>query len=120
MNVNYNSLERRRSALLKKIGSVGPFLMASATYPKIRCGNPNCACATDPEKRHEKMHLSWMEAGSKSGTQYVPVDLREEVLKWIENYWQLKEYQKEMSDISRQMIGLYAKSKRHKPAKKKQ
>lgn len=118
MNESYATLNRRRNALLKKMAGVGPFIMASPYYPKIRCGNPKCKCAVDPSKRHEKMHLSWMEAGRKSGTQYVPVDLHEEVQGWVENYWTIKEYMKEMSELSRKMIGLYAKSKKKSPRNK--
>lgn len=112
MKESYALLERRRKALLKKLSEVGPFIMASPYYPKIKCGNPVCKCAKDPDARHEKRHLSWMSAGRKSGTQYVPVNLREEVLEWIENYWVIKEYMKEMSELSRKMISLYAKTQK--------
>ena len=107
--VSYGVLEKRRFGLLKKMAKVGPFIMATPTYLKVRCGNEDCKCADDPNERHEKLHLSWSDAKG-SGTAYVPVDLREEVLEWIENYWEIKELMKEMTDISRQMIKMYAKT----------
>ena len=105
----YGMMDRRREALLKKMGKVGPFIMATPTYLKVRCGNPDCKCAKRKEDRHEKLHLSWSDAQG-DGTCYVPVDLREEVLEWVENYWTLKEYMKEMTSLSRRMIKIYAKT----------
>jgi hypothetical protein len=106
---SYGSLERKRQSLLKKMAKAGPFIMATPTYLKVRCGNPDCKCADDKDERHEKLHLSWSDAQG-NGTAYVPVDLREEVLQWVENYWEVKEYMKEMTAISRQMIKIYAKT----------
>ena len=73
-------LDRSRGAILKKMGNVGPFIMATPTYLKVRCGNPECKCAKKKEDRHKKLHLSWTDADG-DGTCYVPVGIREEVLK---------------------------------------
>jgi len=107
MKPSYAMLDRKRQSLLKKIAETGPFIMATPTYLKVRCGNPKCKCATDKEARHEKLHLSWTDAKG-NGTCYVPVDIREDVLKWVENYWKIKQYMTEMTDISRRMIKMYA------------
>ena len=107
LKVGYAGLERRRGAILKKMAKVGPFIMATPTYLQVRCGNPDCKCADDPELRHKKLHLSWRDADG-NGTAYVPVDLHEEVLQWVANYWKQKELMKEMTLISRQMIKMYA------------
>jgi hypothetical protein len=122
----YAMMDRRRQALLKKMSKVGPFIMATPTYLKVRCGNLDCKCAKRPEDRHEKLHLSWTDAEG-NGTAYVPVDLREEVLAWVANYWKVKEYMKEMTELSRKMIKIYAgtlgahkrKMKKKKALKKK-
>ncbi|MBF0531854.1 MAG: hypothetical protein HQL23_02030 [Candidatus Omnitrophica bacterium] len=107
--VSYGVLAKRRLGILKKMAKVGPFIMATPTYLKVRCGYPDCKCAGPKEDRHEKLHLSWGDAQGQ-GTAYVPVDLREEVLQWIENYWTVKEYMKEMTELSRQMIKMYART----------
>jgi hypothetical protein len=107
LDVSYGVLEKRRHGLLKKMAAVGPFIMATPTYLKVRCGNPQCKCADDDAERHEKLHLSWSDADG-CGTAYVPVDLHEEVHEWIANYWKVKELMKEMTAISRRMIKMYA------------
>ena len=109
MQESYGLLERRRQGILKKMGQVGAFIMATPTPLMVRCGRPGCPCEKDKAKRHEKLHLSWKDAQG-SGTAYVPKDLQEEVIKWVENYWKVKEYMKEMTAISRQMIKMYAKT----------
>jgi len=104
---SYVILERRRGAILKKMASVGPFIMATPTPLRVKCGNAGCKCAEDPEARHEKFHLSWSDVDGH-GTCYVPVDLHEEVREWIANYWKMKELMSEMTAISRKMIKMYA------------
>ena len=110
---SYERLERKRKALMKKMAKIGPVIMASPSHLLVRCGNPICKCKKDPKARHPALHLSWSEKESHS-TQYVPVGLKEEVLTWIENYWLLKEYIKEISLVSRQMVRIYVKSKKRK------
>jgi hypothetical protein len=109
IEVSYGVLEKRRQGLLNKMAKVGPFIMATPTYLKVCCKNPNCKCAKKKEDRHEKLHLSWTDAQG-NGTAYVPVDLHKEVLQWVENYWTIKGYMKEMTEISRQMIKMYART----------
>jgi len=113
--MSYSMLDRKRVALLKKMSRVGPFIMATATYLMLKCGNPNCKCAKKKKDRHEKLHISWTDAKG-DGTGYVPVNLRQEVFEWIENYWTMKEMTTEMTLLSRKMIKLYAKT--HPRAKK--
>lgn len=105
--VSYGVLERRRQGLLKKMAETGPFIMATPTRLKVRCGNPDCKCAKRKEDGHDKLHLSWTDADG-DGTCYVPVDLHKEVLEWTENYWKVKELMKQVTAISRQMIRIYA------------
>lgn len=115
---SYGMLEGRRKALLRKMSKVGPFMMATATDLRVKCGNPKCKCKKDRQARHQAMHLSWTDAAG-NGTQYVPVGLREEVLEWIENYWIIKEYLKEMTSLSRRMIRLYVKSQKKTKKRRK-
>ena len=109
VQVSYGVLQQRQDEILKKMAKVGPFIMATATNVKVRCGNPDCKCAKKKEDRHEQLHLSWTDAQG-NGVAYVPVDLHQEVLQWVENYWKVKELMKEMTEISRQMIKIYAKT----------
>ncbi len=106
---NYNMLERRRKALQRKISKVGPFLMGTPTYLMSKCGNPKCKCKIDKTARHEKLSLSWTDSEG-SGTCYVPVDIHKEVFEWVNNYWKMKEYMKEMTALSRKMIRIYART----------
>ncbi|MFH1776822.1 MAG: DUF6788 family protein [Candidatus Omnitrophota bacterium] len=111
LNESYAMLERRRKGLLKKIGRVGYFIMGTPTYLRVRCGHKGCKCQKVKGAGHEKLHLSWTDSEG-NGTAYVPVGLREEVLAWVENYWLLKEYMKEMTKLSRRMIKIYVKSRK--------
>ncbi len=109
MQDSYGTLNRKRYALLKKIAATGPFLMATVSQRDTKCGNPDCKCNTDAAARHPTMRLSWTDAQG-SGTCYVPKDIRQEVEGWIQNYWQVKKYLTEMTELGRRMIRMYAKT----------
>ena len=108
---SYTVLDRKRHALLKKMGRAGPFIMATPCRMKVRCGNPKCKCAVDKELRHDKLHLSWTNA-KRHTSQYVPVGLHQEVMAWAENYWKVREYMDQISELSRRMISLYSCTKK--------
>jgi len=110
-------LDKRRKAVLKRIARTGPFIMASPVYVKVRCGNPRCKCAKNKAARHTKLHLTWADSEG-TGTQYVPVALRKEVLNWVENYWTVKEHMKDMTSLSRKMIHIYSRTKKKAGRKK--
>ncbi|MFH1753131.1 MAG: DUF6788 family protein [Candidatus Omnitrophota bacterium] len=114
---SFSVLDKRRAAVLKKIARTGPFIMASPVYVKIRCGNPRCKCSKDKDARHTKLHLTWADSEG-TGTQYVPVALRKEVLEWVENYWIVKEHMKDMTALSRKMIHLYVRTQKKSPRQK--
>ena len=107
---NYGMLDRKRLGILKKMGKVGPFIMASAAEYKMKCAQERCRCQEDVKRYgHATFRISWTDAEG-DGTAYIPVALREEVKEWIENYWEIKEYMKEMTGLSRRMIKMYAKT----------
>ena len=107
---SYNLLNRRRHALLKKMEKTGPFMMATASEYKTKCASKSCRCHRDHKKYgHKTFRISWTDAQG-DGACYVPIDLREDVKEWIENYWMMKEYMKEMTSLSRRMIKMYAKT----------
>lgn len=109
MGESYNLLNRRRLAILKKMSKTGPFIMATVSQRTTKCGNKKCACVIDEKKRHPTFRISWTDSKG-DGCCYVPKDIQEDVEEWIENYWTMKEYMTEMTDISRRMIKMYAKT----------
>jgi len=114
MQERYATLDRRRKALLKKIARLGPWIMGTPTIThnkSTRTGRREAGFA-------EKLYLTFSEAGGRNGSTYVPVGMREEVLEWVENYTTMKEYMREMTELSRKMIRLYTKSKKPRKAQK--
>ena len=105
----YAMMDRKRQGLLKKMLKAGPFMMATVSQRTTKCGNKECACYKDEKKRHPTFRLSWTDAEG-NGTCYVPKDIRKDVKEWIENYWIMKEYMTEMTEISRKMIRIYSKT----------
>ena len=74
--------------ILERLGRIGPFLPASMTITRKKCGNPNCRCATQGAL-HETALLTWKE-GNVTRTLHIPRDMRDEVAQWIAEWKKLK------------------------------
>ena len=88
--------------ILERIRKVKPFIQASFTITKKRCGNPYCRCAKEGPI-HEAALLTWKE-GKRTQTLYVPVEFREEVAKWVQEGKILKRLIAEMSKAQRDFL----------------
>ena len=88
--------------ILRQIHNIKPFVEASLTITRKKCGNPECRCAREGPI-HQTALLTWKE-GKTTHTLYVPVDLREEVAKWVEEGKKLKRLIKQMSKAQREML----------------
>ena len=88
--------------ILERIRKVKPFIQASFTITKKRCGNPYCRCAKEGPI-HEAALLTWKE-GKRTQTLYVPVEFREEVARWVQEGKILKSLIAEMSKAQREFL----------------
>lgn len=88
--------------ILKRIRKINPFVQASLSITKKRCGNPKCRCAKEGPI-HEAALLTWKE-GKRTHTLYVPMELRREVAKWVEEGKLLKRLIAEMSKAQREFL----------------
>jgi len=100
---HWNSLYfvRRTESALRRLRQIGPFVAATLVCVPHRCGYPRCHCASG--KGHPSWRLTYKGPGQKTVTVYVPVDLIEEVRRWVRNYRQFK---KLAAAISSSQIGL--------------
>lgn len=72
-----NRFEQRRTALLKQVSQLGPFVEGSL----IGVQHPTCK------------HIAWrltFKVKARTKTVYVPVDMAEEVKEWTQSYRRLK------------------------------
>jgi hypothetical protein len=93
--------------ILKQLRALGPFIQASFTITKKRCGNPKCRCATEGPI-HESALLTWKEK-TTTKTLSVPIELREEVSAWANEGKRLKRL---ISQMTKEQIGYLLKLKR--------
>jgi hypothetical protein len=88
--------------ILSQIRRIGPFVEASLTVTRKRCGRPQCRCRQEGPI-HETALLTWKEK-KVTHTLYVPVELREEVQKWVDNWKQLRRLIGQMSQVQRAFL----------------
>ena len=88
--------------ILERIRKVKPFIQASFTITKKRCGNPYCRCSKEGPI-HEAALLTWKE-DKRTQTLYVPIEFREEVAKWVQEGKILKRLIAEMSKAQRDFL----------------
>ena len=94
--------------LLARLARLGPFLPASLTVTRTRCGNPRCRCAREGPV-HETALLTWKE-GRTTRTLHVPRELRREVAQWIGEWKKLKKLIDAMAAAQRQFLQTRKKS----------
>jgi hypothetical protein len=112
--VHANSLyfERRTASLLRRLGAVGPFVAATLSCVRHRCGNPRCRCATG--EGHPSWRLTWKDKNQKTVSVYVPVGMLKEVREWLKNYRELKKLASEISASQLARVRLYVREKRRR------
>ena len=88
--------------ILARIRKIKPFVQASLSICRKRCGNPTCRCAPEGPI-HETALLTWKEGG-RTHTLYVPGELRQEVAKWVEEGKLLKNLIGQMSAAQRELL----------------
>jgi hypothetical protein len=103
------TLTVRRDAKIRLLAGIGPVIGGSVAAVKIRCGNPNCRCASG--ERHESTILC-KKVGGKSTSIHVPRDLIDEVRAWSNEHKRVKKLLKEISDLSERIVRLHVQTKR--------
>jgi hypothetical protein len=104
-----STLATRRDAKLKSLAAVGPFISATLSKVRTRCGNPNCRCAGG--ERHEA-HLLTKKVKGRTVSAYVPKDLLPEVEKWTREWKRLKKVLSEVSALNERIVRLHSRSRR--------
>jgi len=105
--------ERGKKAL-ESLRKIRPFVQASLSVTKKRCGNPRCRCAREGPL-HEVALLTWKE-NARTHTLYVPMALRQEVERWVQEGKLLKRLIAEVSEAQREF--LISKKKGRKSTKR--
>jgi hypothetical protein len=103
----------RGKRALESLRKIKPFVQASLTVTKKRCGNPRCRCAQEGPL-HDVALLTWKEE-KRTRTVYVPIELREEVERWVQEGKLLKRLVAEVSEAQREF--LTSKKKKRKSNK---
>jgi len=87
---------------LERLRKIKPFVQASLSITKKRCGNPRCRCAQEGPL-HEVALLTWKEE-KRTRTLYVPMQLRQEVERWVQEGKLLKRLVAEVSQAQREFL----------------
>jgi hypothetical protein len=109
MKIDLMTNERGMSAL-KRLRKIKPFVQGSLSFTKKRCGNPRCLCAQEGPI-HEVSLLTWKEQ-NRTRTLYVPIELRQEVDRWVQEGKLLKRLVAEVSQAQREFLTSKKKSRK--------
>ena len=107
--ISMNVLLVRRNAAIKNLSSAKPFIEGSLGKIRVSCGNPNCHCAQG--EKHIS-HILTKKVNGKTKSTYVPVNMVEEVTKWIAEHRKIKKALKEISELSEQLIKEHVSTRR--------
>lgn len=109
MKINLMTNERGMNAL-ERLRKIKPFVQGSLSITKKRCGNPQCRCAQEGPI-HEVSLLTWKEQ-NRTRTLYVPIELRQEVDRWVQEGKLLKRLVAEVSQAQREFLTAKKKSRK--------
>jgi hypothetical protein len=102
---NKKLLIEKRNKLMDELKNIKPFIEGSLGKVNRICGNPNCQCRTDSNKKHPALYFTWKE-NRKTQALYVPVVMWEEAKTWNTNFKTLKQIIKNISEIQRKILKL--------------
>jgi hypothetical protein len=103
-NPSVPSLLRRRAGLTKTLPPLQEVLRGSFLEREIRCGKPNCRCASGPG--HPLLCVTASFPGGRTQQVTVPREWADRVRRWIENYQRYWEAIEEISAINRRLLQL--------------
>ena len=94
------TLNRRHRKLLDEVRRIGPVLKGSVSASYTRCGQPNCACQSDPAKLHGP-YWQWSTAvDGKTVSRRLNDDERRLYQEWIANRKRLEELIQSMHTLA--------------------
>ena len=102
------NIRRLLASRLKRVAALKPMLMATLAEVGKVCGKSSCRCRRG--FRHRAWQLTYQAQG-KSHALYVPVDFREEVRSWIEEYHKLQGLLREISHLSLMLVRSHAQER---------
>ena len=80
-----------------------PLFAASLYEHKIKCGKPQCKCATIPSYRHHMWCVSFADQG-RSRTRVVPQSDRPAVQDLTQAYRRFRQARRKIKDLSQQLL----------------
>src|SRR5713226_9072804 len=92
--------KRRQRHIMVEIAELGFCLPGSLVARTSRCGSPNCACHTDPDRLHGP-YLSWTrKVNGKTVTRNLSAAQVERYRPWFDNAKRLRELIGELEALS--------------------
>lgn len=94
-----------KDALLTELAQVAHRMIAGSLSEVTRqCGDPSCACARDPSRRHGPHLYLKFSASGKAHSVYVPAEDRDVVLQGHEAWLRFNELASRMAENNRQRL----------------
>ena len=104
-----DELIEQRAAKVKELGRLGPLIQGTLTRRESRCGTASCRCARGD--KHVSHHLTRKVAG-RTVSVYVPVDMVDEVSRWVEEYRHAKGLLQDISSLNEQLLRTHVAARR--------
>ena len=100
---------REHQRLAQSLSQLGFLWHGSVTSRTIKCGNPNCACHTAPQKKHGPYSYWSTKVGGKTVSRKLQPDEAALLGEWVRNRQKLKEIADQMIELSKETLLLILK-----------
>lgn len=95
-----DDITTRQREILDQIAALGPCLPGSITERTNRCGKNNCACHTDPDRRHGPYRLWTRKLAGKTATRTLTADQDTSYRPWLDNTRRLRQLVTELEHLA--------------------
>ena len=111
--------EREHRQLARRFARIGFLWAGSLTQRYLTCGNPRCACHSDPDARHGP-YIYWStKKHGKTISRKLPPQEAKILEKWVQNRRNVKETIDSMLEVSRQAFELMLSQQEEKKRQQK-
>ena len=104
-------IRRMAESRVRQLQARGPVLAASLVTIAKQCGRLGCHCQRG--EKHRGQYLTYKDKG-QTQTVYVPVDLVEEVKRWIKEHRRIKTLIRELSALSVARVRTHVRSRQQR------
>lgn len=115
LNAQLRRYEERYRQLAEKLAETGYLYDGTVGRQSLTCGKPNCACATDPARRHGPYAYWTSKLKGRTVSRRLSAEEADLLEEWVKNRRQLERIRDEMIGLSKKVAPIVLELQAQQP-----